>query len=123
MPVWSCGQVRAELLEWTEKHPDKSIMYTKYGADTVAGMHSMKVTPFSEEFQEDYYEMNHRVFDEFDHFIGEQLWNFADFQTKLEFNRIQGNKKEIFTHERQPKMAVRSIAKPWNNIPNFDYKA
>lgn len=117
------GQVRAELLEWTEKYPDKPIMYTEYGADTVAGIHSMEATPFSEEFQEDYYEMNHRVFDEFDNFIGEQLWNFADFQTKLGLNRIQGNKKGIFTRERQPKMAVRSIARRWNNIPNFDYKA
>ena len=28
-------KTRQELLEWQEKYPDKPIMYTEYGADTV----------------------------------------------------------------------------------------
>ncbi|UUX33657.1 beta-glucuronidase [Fundicoccus culcitae] len=117
------AQTRGELLAWQEKYPEKPIMYTEYGADTVAGLHSMEAAPFTEEFQEDYYAMNHRVFDEFDNFVGEQLWNFADFATKIGINRVQGNKKGIFTRDRQPKMTVRSISERWNHIPNFDYKA
>ena len=76
-------KTRQELLEWQEKYPDKPIMYTEYGADTVAGFHSAYGEPFSEEYQEDYYRMNSKVFDEIPNFVGEQLWNFADFQTKF----------------------------------------
>ena len=113
---------RQELLEWQEKYPDKPIMYTEYGADTVAGFHSMYGEPFSEEYQEDYYRMNSKVFDEIPNFVGEQLWNFADFQTKFGIMRVQGNKKGIFTREREPKMVVRYLSERWNSIPHLGYK-
>ena len=113
---------RKELLEWQEKYPDKPIMYTEYGTDTVAGFHSAYAEPFSEEYQEDYYRMNSKVFDEIPNFVGEQLWNFADFQTKFGIQRVQGNKKGIFTRAREPKMVVRYLSDRWNNIPNLGYK-
>lgn len=114
---------RKELLAWQEKYPEKPIMYTEYGADTVAGFHSPYGEPFSEEFQEDYYRMNSKVFDEISNFVGEQLWNFADFQTKFGIMRVQGNKKGVFTREREPKMVVRYLSERWNSIPNFGYKS
>lgn len=113
---------RNELLQWQEKFPNKPIMYTEYGADTVAGFHSAYGEPFSEEFQEDYYRMNSKVFDEIPNFVGEQLWNFADFQTKFGIQRVQGNKKGIFTRSREPKMVVRYLSDRWNNIPDLGYK-
>ena len=113
---------RKELLKWQQKYPDKPIMYTEYGADTIAGFHSMYGEPFSEEYQEDYYKMNSKVFDEIKNFVGEQLWNFADFQTKFGIFRVQGNKKGIFTRAREPKMSVRYLSERWNKIPNFGYK-
>ncbi|PLS03715.1 beta-glucuronidase [Neobacillus cucumis] len=115
-------KTRQELLEWQEMYPDKPIMYTEYGADTVAGFHSAFGEPFSEEYQEDYYRMNSKVFDEIPNFVGEQLWNFADFQTKYGIMRVQGNKKGIFTRAREPKMVVRYLSKRWNEIPNLGYK-
>ena len=115
-------ETRKELLEWQEKYPDKPIMYTEYGADTVAGFHSPYGEPFSEEYQEDYYRMNSKVFDEIPNFVGEQLWNFADFQTKFGIQRVQGNKKGIFTRSREPKMVVRYLSDRWTNIPDFGYK-
>lgn len=115
-------KTRQELLEWQSKFPDKPIMYTEYGADTVAGFHSAYGEPFSEEYQEDYYRMNSKVFDEIPNFIGEQLWNFADFQTKFGIVRVQGNKKGVFTRAREPKMVVRFLSERWNNIPNLGYK-
>lgn len=118
----AAAATRAELAEWQAKYPQKPIMYTEYGADTVAGFHSMHNEPFSEEYQEDYYAMNHAVFDEFDNFVGEQLWNFADFATKNGIQRVQGNKKGVFTRNRQPKMVVRSLQARWQNIPDFGYK-
>ena len=113
---------RQELAAWQKKYPDKPIMYTEYGADTIAGFHSIHGEPFSEEFQQDYYEMNSKIFDEFENFVGEQLWNFADFQTKFGIFRVQGNKKGIFNRAREPKMVVRYLAERWKNIPDLGYK-
>lgn len=113
---------QTELDAWQSKYPDKPIMFTEFGADTIAGMHSAYNEPFSEEYQVAYYEMNAKVFDNTSNFVGEQLWNFADFQTKIGINRIQGNKKGIFTRSREPKAAAAWLSKRWNNIPNFNYK-
>jgi len=115
-------KTRQELQEWQAMYPDKPIMYTEFGADTVAGFHSAYGEPFSEEYQEDYYRMNSKVFDEIPNFIGEQLWNFADFQTKFGIVRVQGNKKGIFTRAREPKMVVRYLSERWNSIPHLGYK-
>ncbi len=38
--------------------------------------------------------------------IGEMIWNFADFNTEQKINRVNGNKKGIFTRQRQPKAAA-----------------
>ncbi|GEO68957.1 beta-glucuronidase [Levilactobacillus acidifarinae] len=113
---------RDELALYQQLYPDKPIIYTEYGTDTIAGVHSNYGEPFSEEFQEDYYRMTSKVFDEFDNFVGEQLWNFADFQTKFGIQRVQGNKKGIFTRDREPKMVVRYLSRRWNAIPNLGYK-
>lgn len=115
-------KTRDELKQWQAKYPDKPIMYTEYGADTIPGLHSAYDEPWSEEFQEDYYRMNSKVFDEIPNFVGEQLWNFADFQTKYGIQRVQGNKKGVFTRSREPKSVVRYLSKRWNSIPNFGYK-
>jgi len=112
----------SELRTWQEKWPDKPIMFTEFGADTVAGVHSAYNEPFSEEYQVNYYDMNAKIFDKIDNFVGEQLWNFADFQTKFGINRVQGNKKGIFTRSREPKAAAIWLSHRWNNIPNFNYK-
>lgn len=114
--------LRKELEGWQERHPDKPIIFTEYGADTVAGYHSLSAAPFTEEYQVRYYEANHRVFDEFDLVIGEQVWNFADFETAPATKRVNGNKKGIFTRERQPKMVAHYLRDRWTKIPDFDFK-
>lgn len=111
-----------ELTEWEKRCPDKPIMFTEYGADTVAGMHDTVPVMFSEEYQVDYYDANHEVMDKFKNFVGEQVWNFADFATSQGIIRVQGNKKGIFTRERKPKMIAHSLRKRWTNIPDFGYK-
>ncbi|MDE1549216.1 beta-glucuronidase [Jeotgalibaca caeni] len=114
--------LRAEIEAWIKKHPEKPILFTEYGADTVAGFHAIDDIPFTEEYQVRYYEMYHRVFDEFKQVTGEQVWNFADFETKVGTARVQGNKKGIFTRERQPKMLAHELRKRWTSIPDYDYK-
>ncbi len=113
----------AEDLEaWHAKYPDKPIMINEFGADTVAGLHAVDDIPFTEDYQVKYYQTNCEVFDRYDFFVGEQIWNFADFETKTGINRVQGNKKGIFTRGREPKAAARYLKERWTNIPDFDYK-
>ncbi|PHK49630.1 beta-glucuronidase [Staphylococcus edaphicus] len=111
-----------ELDGWTEKQPGKPIMFTEYGADTVAGMHALNDELFTEEYQIRYYEANHEVIDKYPQFIGEQTWNFADFETSTGIIRVQGNKKGIFTRERRPKAVAHYFKKRWDSIPDFGYK-
>ncbi|KAB8215951.1 glycoside hydrolase superfamily [Aspergillus novoparasiticus] len=106
-----------ELRGWTEKY-DKPIVMTEYGADTVAGLHSVMVTPWSEEFQVEMLDMYHRVFDRFEAMAGEQVWNFADFQTAVGVSRVDGNKKGVFTRDRKPKAAAHLLKKRWTNLHN-----
>ncbi|AET58844.1 beta-glucuronidase [Paenibacillus terrae HPL-003] len=115
-------KLREELNSWLQRCPSKPIMMTEYGADTVAGLHDVEPIMFTEEYQVEFYKANHEVFDEFDHFVGEQVWNFADFATSQGIIRVQGNKKGIFTRDRKPKAAAHELRKRWIQIPDFGYK-
>lgn len=114
--------IRKELDNWKKRCPGKPIMFTEYGADTIAGFHDVDPVMFTEEYQVEYYRTNHEVLDEYDEFIGEQVWNFADFATSQSLMRIQGNKKGIFTRERKPKAIAHELRKRWKAIPDFGYK-
>ncbi|MEC0092231.1 beta-glucuronidase [Paenibacillus macquariensis] len=114
--------LRNEFNGWYKRCPGKPIMMTEYGADTVAGLHDIDPVMFTEEYQVEYLRANHEVFDEFEHFIGEQVWNFADFSTSQGILRVQGNKKGIFTRDRKPKYAAHELRKRWMDIPDFGYK-
>ncbi|HHU5033961.1 TPA: beta-glucuronidase, partial [Streptococcus agalactiae] len=114
--------LRKELLEWQDKFPDKPIIITEYGADTLPGLHSTWNIPYTEEFQCDFYEMSHRVFDGIPNLVGEQVWNFADFETNLMILRVQGNHKGLFSRNRQPKQVVKEFKKRWMTIPHYHNK-
>lgn len=101
-----------ELRGWQDKF-DRPIIMTEYGADTLAGLHSVLGLPWSEEFQTQMLDMYHRVFDRFEAMAGEHVWNFADFQTSLGIYRVDGNKKGVFTRDRQPKAAAHSLRARW----------
>ena len=115
--------LRKELLKWQEKYPDKPIIMTEYGADTLPGYHSNWDVPYTEEYQERFHQMSHEVFDELQNFVGEHVWNFADFETNsYALIRIQGNHKGLFTRNRNPKSIVKLFRNRWNAIPNYHYK-
>ena len=61
------------------------------------------------------------VFDSYDFVQGELVWNFADFQTTEGIMRANGNKKGIFTRQRQPKDAAFHFRARWTSLP-LDYK-
>ncbi|MEK5163633.1 beta-glucuronidase [Paenibacillus sp. FSL R5-0527] len=116
------AKLRKELNDWLQRCPEKPIMMTEYGTDTIAGLHDVEPIMFTEEYQVEFYKANHEIFDEFDHFVGEQVWNFADFATSQGIIRVQGNKKGIFTRDRKPKAAAHELRKRWTQIPDFHYK-
>ncbi|MDT0123008.1 beta-glucuronidase [Paenibacillus sp. RRE4] len=115
-------KLRAEFNGWLKRCPNKPFMMTEYGADTVAGLHDVEPVMFTEEYQVEFYKANHEVFDEFEHFVGEQVWNFADFATSQGIIRVQGNKKGIFTRDRKPKAIAHELKRRWTSIPDFHYK-
>jgi beta-glucuronidase len=103
--------LEGELRGWAEL--GKPIIMTEYGADTVAGMHSVEALPYSEEYQVEFLDMYHRVFDRVDAVVGEHVWNFADFATSTTMIRIEGNKKGVFTRDRRPKAAAHALRRRW----------
>jgi beta-glucuronidase len=113
------GDLAAAELAWEEEltgwaSEGKPIIITEYGADTYPGLHSVvEGNPWSEEYQIEYLEMNHRVFDRIDAVAGEQMWNFADFATTSGIMRVGGNKKGAFTRDRQPKAAAHYLRSRW----------
>lgn len=109
--------LEAELRAWETQYGKPMIM-TEYGADTVAGLHSTLPVPWTEEYQAAYLDMNHRVFDRIESFVGEQVWNFADFQTAVGIIRVDGNKKGVFTRDRKPKAAAHMLRTRWRSIGN-----
>jgi beta-glucuronidase len=112
------GDLPAAELAWEEElrgwaSEGKPIIITEYGADTYPGLHALASQPWSEEYQVEYLDMNHRVFDRIDAVIGEQVWNFADFATTSGIMRVGGNKKGVFTRDRQPKAAAHALRRRW----------
>ncbi|KAJ5794147.1 hypothetical protein N7457_000746 [Penicillium paradoxum] len=91
-PAEAEAALKEELHGWEEKF-NRPIIMTEYGADTIAGLHSSLALPWSEEFQTQLLDMYHRVFDSVESMAGEQVWNFADFQTTVATMRVDGNKK------------------------------
>jgi beta-glucuronidase len=100
-----------ELTGWASE--GKPIIITEYGADTYPGLHTLVGEPWTEEYQVAYLDMNHSVFDRIDAVVGEQVWNFADFATTSGIMRVGGNKKGVFTRDRQPKAAAYALRRRW----------
>ena len=110
-----------ELEGWKQIAGERPLIFTEYGADTYAGMHKLPSVMWSQEYQNEYMEMNHKVFDSFDFIQGELMWNFADFQTTEGIMRVDGNKKGLFTRQRQPKDCAFYMKSRWESLP-LDYK-
>ncbi len=107
-------QLEKDLKNWYNRFK-KPIIVTEYGADAISGFHSDPPVMFTEEYQIELLKRYHRVFDRLNFVIGEQVWNFADFMTKQSITRVNGNRKGIFTRQRQPKSAAFYLKKRWRN--------
>ncbi len=111
-----------EMQQWAKLVPDKPFIFSEYGADTHDAENKLPSVMWSQEYQVEYLKMCEGVFDAYDFVRGEQVWAFADFQTGEGTMRVDGNKKGIFTRQRQPKAAAFHLKKRWEALP-ADYKA
>lgn len=102
---------RKELEAWAGD--GKPIVISEYGADTYPGLHQIPATPWTEEYQVAVFDVMHEVFDDIDEIVGEHVWNFADFMTTSGIMRVGGNKKGVFTRDRQPKMGAHHLRQRW----------
>lgn len=116
----ACDAWNTELDFWAGI--GKPLMLTEYGADTYPGVHNTNGEMFSEEYQLDYYSRINAELDKHPFFIGEQVWNFADFATIQGPMRVDGNKKGLLTRDRRPKLAAHYFRRRWHGIPDFGYK-
>lgn len=106
------AHLHEELDSLYRKHR-KPIFISEFGADTIAGYHALPAEQWTEDYQVDLILALIDVMRQKDFVIGEHLWNFADFRTAQNHTRVFGNKKGIFTRERQPKMIARFLRDRW----------
>nr|XP_034189067.1 beta-glucuronidase isoform X1 [Osmia lignaria]XP_034189068.1 beta-glucuronidase isoform X1 [Osmia lignaria]XP_034189069.1 beta-glucuronidase isoform X1 [Osmia lignaria] len=116
------NRVIGEAEAWNKKY-NKPVLMSEYGADTMSGLHELPEYVWSEEYQKEVFSRHFKAFDQLRNkgfFIGEFIWNFADFRTAqnsyIAFIRVGGNKKGIFTRERQPKMAAFHVRKRYHSL-------
>ncbi|XP_063825669.1 beta-glucuronidase isoform X2 [Ostrinia nubilalis] len=104
-------RVMNESTQWHLKY-NKPVLMSEYGADTIAGMHTKPEFVFSEDYQVALMSEHFKAFDKLRQegfFMGEFIWNFADFATRQGITRVEGNKKGIFTRARQPKASAHHL--------------
>lgn len=102
-----------ELAGWQQRL-HQPIIITEYGADTMPGQHSIDADMWSEEYQCKYLTMCHEAFDRCSAVVGEHVWNLADFATTEGTMRVGGNRKGVFTRDRNPKAAAYVLKQRWS---------
>lgn len=95
----------------------------EWGAGAIAGFHANPSVMYTEEYLCDVIAEHFKVFDalrkESDpYFIGEMVWNFADFQTAQTPTRADGNRKGLITRQRQPKWPAYVIRERYHALRN-----
>lgn len=104
---------RKEMEGWQKVCENKPLIFTEFGADTSVFEHKLPAVMWTQEYQNRLYAMTFGVIDAFSFVCGELTWNFADFQTSEGIMRVNGNKKGVFTRNRQPKDAAYLLKKRW----------
>uniref|UniRef100_A0A3Q2W465 Glucuronidase, beta n=1 Tax=Haplochromis burtoni TaxID=8153 RepID=A0A3Q2W465_HAPBU len=116
-------QLNAQFENWYGKYK-KPIIQSEYGADALPGLHMDPPMMFTEEYQNALLQSYHDVFDQKrkQYVIGELIWNFADFMTAQAIHRVVGNKKGIFTRQRQPKAAAFILRRRYWRLANETWR-
>jgi len=91
----------------------KPILATEFGADALAGEHSLPSVLLTEEFQRDHVMNYLDVLESKDFICGTLIWCFADFRVPQHFGRQIYNRKGLFTRDRQPKLLAHLLRERW----------
>nr|CAD7569896.1 unnamed protein product [Timema californicum] len=105
------GPYYSELVNYTksldDSRPITFVTNQGYNVDN-----ALPAFTWTEDFQVDLMKRHFKAFDilrKEDYFIGEMIWNFADFATRQDYTRVVGNHKGMFTRERQPKESAYAL--------------
>ena len=91
----------------------KPFIITEFGADCIAGHHSMFDLQFTEEFQAEFLKRYIEYLQNRPDVAGMHIWHFADFSTNQLPLRVQGNRKGVFSRNREPKAAAFAVRQAW----------
>ncbi|XP_061509526.1 beta-glucuronidase isoform X4 [Anopheles gambiae] len=87
------NRVIEEAEAWNKKH-NKPVLMSEYGADTQEGLHTLPAYIWSEDYQTRVFSQHFKAFDALrkqNFFIGEFVWNFADFKTAQSKAKTRSN--------------------------------
>lgn len=103
-----------EMNQWMNTEPNKPFLFTEYGADTDAGAHKLPSVQWSERNTS----VSTSPCSTKCSTCSRQWWasrygNLCDFQTDEGIMRVDGNKKGVFTRDRQPKVAAYVLKERW----------
>lgn len=92
----------------------RPILISEFGADAVSGHHANPSELFSEEYQAEFIEAYHKLFEHLSYVIGEHVWTLCDFKTNQSVRRVGSlNLKGVFTRDRRPKLAAHTLHRLW----------
>ncbi|MEM2821829.1 MAG: glycoside hydrolase family 2 TIM barrel-domain containing protein [Thermoproteota archaeon] len=121
-----CGDLEAAsrtldkvLDELHEKHPDKPIVVTEFGADAIAGVHRDPPEMWSEEYQAELIKTYWDIILSKKYVVGGHIWNFADFRVGQSPGRTTLNRKGVFTRTRDPKLSAKIVKELFRNTPTY----
>lgn len=103
------------LLDEVRAITGKPVFMTEFGADAMAGLHSLPASLWTEDYQANLLSALLEVLAGKDYVVGEHIWAFADFHTAQNHFRAHGNRKGIFTRDRQPKLAAHVLRQRWGD--------
>lgn len=110
------ADLRTELEGIHERYPDRPVMFTEFGADTIEGYHDIEASMWSEEFQAEMLDAYLDLCDELPYVVGAHVWNLCDFGVVQSFLRPGSiNHKGVFTRDRRPKLAAHRLRQRWGD--------
>ncbi|CAG9770247.1 unnamed protein product [Ceutorhynchus assimilis] len=118
-------RIKSLITGWRNLH-NKPVLFTEYGADVEEGLSTLPSFIWTEEYGNDLITEYFKAFDQLRSqpwFVGEMIWNFADFKTDTDIRRVGGNKKGLFTRNRQPKAAAFVVRKRYWALAHQLYNA
>lgn len=95
---------------------NKPVVVTGYGSESFQGEVKLPSVQWSENYQNEVFDMQHRIFDSLPFLRGEIVWSYTDYQTPEGLTAINGNNSGVFTSNRQPKTSAYLMKKRWSSL-------